>query len=257
MRGGSAVSVGQRWALGAFTAATLCVAAPGCSSPYGAEEVSGTQRGGATVAKAKTCATIPVRVRDGFDGRTDAVANGWKKGRVSDALPTIATPSSDTTAVMTSRVAQATDDEAKYTSYVEREIPATGCFAAEFMVEYTEAAPFPKDAWTYFFWIDAADDLNISMFRRADTVRFAVQRGGSEISRLDIQVSPQVWTKIKVEVELALARPTISVRVDDGAAQRMESTEPLAAPYFVSFGTWSRGAVPTHEFSFDDVALSY
>jgi hypothetical protein len=76
-------------------------------------------------------------------------------------------------------------------------------------------------------------------------------------TRIDVDVPPEAWTKLRVELELSLARPTVAIRVNDGTARRMDVTEPLPAPYFVSFGTWSRGAVPAHEVSYDDVVLSY
>ncbi len=261
MRSGSPPPIAVRRSRGAFLALAVLAVTPACANLDGLADADGTAgqaKGGSTVASRKTCASAVVKVRDGFDNRKSPDANGWKKGRVSDALPSIGKPDAESTAVLTSRVAATTNNDAKYTSYVEREIPATGCVAAEFMVEFTELAPFPDDAWTYFFWIDAgADGANISAFRMGNAVRLALQHGGSEISRVDIDIPPHVWTKINVELELSLARPSVSIRVDDGAAQHMEVTEPLAPPYFVSLGTWSRGAVPAHEFSFDDVKLSY
>ena len=237
-----------------FVTTTLgCVSLDGLSD----ESPPGSATGTSAVVAAKTCAAARVRVRDGFEGRKTAAASGWSKGRVSDGLPVIVTPDVSTTAVLSSRVTATADDKAKSTAYVERELPATGCVSADFMVSYTEAAAFPDDAWTYFFWMDAADDLNVSLFRMGKIVRIAAQRGGSELERIDVDLPPGKWTRLKVEVDLAAARPTVAITVGDAAAQRMTLAEPLAPPYFVSFGTWSRGAVPAHTFFFDDVAVSY
>src|SRR4051812_8822056 len=86
----------------------LCT--PGCASPYGDEE-SAAQ--GASALAAKTCASSIMRAHDNFEGRSIAASEGWAKGRVSDGLPIITTPSAKTTSVLTSSVAATTDAEAK------------------------------------------------------------------------------------------------------------------------------------------------
>ena len=244
----------------ASLAALVLIAAistQGCATPYGDEESPTQDSSAASAVSGRTCAAAEVRVRDDFEGRTKASSAGWSKGRVSDGLPAITTPSSKTTAVLTSKVAAATDEDAKTTAYIEREVQASGCIAAELDVSYSEEAAFPADAWTYFFWIDGADDMNISLFRRANYVRLAAQRGGSELERVDVELPPDKWSRIHVELDLDTARPVMSISVGKSPAKKVTLAEPVDAPYFVSVGTWSRGAVPAHQFLFDNVKLWY
>lgn len=227
----------------------------GCVS-YGEGETT-SDTSAASAIERKACASAEVKTHDDFEGRPRADDAGWVKGRVSDGLPTITTPSAKTTAVLTSKVAAAKDEDAKSTAYIEREIPASGCLAVEFDVQFSEEAEFPNSAWTYFWWMDASDDLNLSLFRRANYVRLAAQRGGSELERIDVQLPPDKWARIHIEVDLDSSRPVMSIAVGKAAAQKVTLAEPLQAPYFVSFGTWSRGPVPAHQFLFDDVKLWY
>lgn len=247
--------MGPKRILSACLALMGAVGAPACATPYGVEEVPAQDQAAASAAR-QTCASTEVKVRDDFEGRTKPASSGWSKGRVSDGLPTITTTTDPKrVAVLTSKVAATTEEDAKTTAYLEREVPASGCIAADFEVSYAEEAPFPADAWTYFFWIDASDDLNVSLFRRANYVRLAAQRGGTELERIDVELPPNKWSRVHVELELDSERPVMSISVGKTAAKRVTLAEPLAAPYFVSLGTWSRGPVPAHEFFFDNVRL--
>lgn len=231
------------------------VALVGCVS-YGDGETAG-QASSASAVDARSCASADVKAHDDFEGRTKANDAGWAKGRVSDGLPTITTPSAKTTSVLTVKVPATTDEDAKSTAYIEREVPASGCLAVEFDVHFSEQAPFPNEAWTYFWWLDASDDLNLSLFRRANYVRLAAQRGGSELERIDVELPLDKWSRVHIEVTLDAARPVMSIAVGKTEAKKVTLAEPLAAPYFVSLGTWSRGPVPAHELLFDDVKLWY
>jgi len=241
-----------------LAAVALCCALPGCTAAYAEEDRAAE---GTSALGARACANATLRTTDTFE-RTTATDEGWSKGRVSDADPVIKTLSSKArsatnSAVLSSRVAASTDDEGKTTAYIEREVQTMGCVAAEFSVAYSESAPFPDDAWTYFFWIDGSKDMNVSLFRQGNTVRLAAQRGGTELSRIDVEVPPGKWTKIKIEVELDSVRPSMSIAIGEQAAKQVTLAEPLPPPYYVSVGTWSRGKVPAHEFWFDNLKLWY
>lgn len=235
----------------------LLVAAQGCAAPYGVEEMQDTA---ASAVSGQACASAGVQAKDDFEGRSRAASGDWAKGRVSDGVPAITTATlanAKTTSVLTSKVAATTDEDARSTAYIEREVPTTGCIAADFDVLYTEEQPFPADAWTYFFWIDGAEDLNISLFRRARYVRLAAQRGGEELERIDVELPPNKWARVHVEVDVASSRPVMGISIDKGKLRHATLSEPMNAPYFVAMGTWSRGAVPAHQFEFDNFKLWY
>lgn len=235
----------------------LLVAAQGCATPYEVEERQDTA---ASAVSGQACASAGVQAKDDFEGRSRAASGGWAKGRVSDGVPAITTATlanAKTTAVLTSKVAATTDGDAKSTAYIEREVPAAGCIAADFDVLYTEEQPFPESAWTYFFWIDGADDLNVSLFRRANYVRLAAQRGGEELERIDVELPPNKWSRVHVELDVSTNRPVMSISINKGTLAHATLSEALAAPYFVSMGTWARGAVPAHQFEFDNFKLWY
>lgn len=245
--------MGSRAIAGSLLVAAA-LALPGCTAEYA--EAEAPIEGVAALAS-RSCSRATLRATDSFE-RAAAADATWSKGRVSDTLPLIKVPSAKSTAkVLASKVAASTDDEGTSTSYIEREVPTTGCIGAEFSVSYSESAPFPADAWTYFFWIDGSEDMNISLFRIGNVVRLAAQRGGTELSRVDVEVPPRRWTKIKIEVDLDSDRPTMAITADDNPTQNVTLAERLEPPYFVSVGTWSRGKVPAHEFWYDDLKLWY